>query len=376
MKITSMRLGYDPDHVLAIRIPLKRDTDKNQQRRATYIDHLRERVSSVPGVISVAVGSSGIPPAPPFGGAPGPFEILGKQPKHQPQAMASLVSQQYFATLKIPLLRGRIWNQTENQRGDFVAVVNETFAQRYWQNGDAIGQQIRVASLKDDGAPLSAASPQSGGWRQIIGVVADSRNDGLERPIVPAIYVPYTTFMWDNTDLFVRTTGAPLAFVHAIRVALQSANPEQRASQIETLEDVLQHQPIWTQQRLFSILFSFFAGLALILSLVGLGSTVSFAAARRTNEIGIRVALGAQRSHIIWIVVRATLVTVTSGIVVGVVLNLAFAKMLQHWTPGSVFSTWMVAGVALVLLVCAASACLLPAKRAANADPTQTLRCE
>ena len=376
MKITSMRLGYDPHDVMAIRLPLKRDADKNQQRRATYIDQLRERVSTIPGAISVAVASSGLPPAPPFGGAPGPFDILGKQPKQQPQAMTSLVSQQYFATLKIPLLRGRIWNQTENQRGDFVAVVNQTFAQRYWPDGDAVGKQIRVASLKDDGTPLSAASPQSGGWRQIIGVVADSQNDGLERPIVPAIYVPYTTFMWDSTELFVRTAGTPLALVHAIRVALQSVSSDQRASQIDDLEEVLRHQPIWTQQRLFSILFSFFAGLALILSLIGLSSTVSFAAARRTNELGIRMALGAQRSHIVWIVVRATLATVSVGILAGVMLNLALEKALRHWTPGSVFAPWMVAGVALLLLICAAIACLLPAKRAANIDPMQTLRCE
>ncbi len=376
MKITSMRLGYDPHDVMAIRIPLKRDIEKNQQRRAIFIDQLRERVSTIPGVASVAVASSGLPPAPPFGGAPGPFDILGKQSKQPPQAITSLVSQQYFATLKIPLLSGRIWNQTENQRGDFVAIVNQTLAQRYWPNGDAIGHQIRVSALKDDGRPLSAASPQSGEWRQIIGVVADSRNDGLERSIAPAIYVPYTTFMWDSTELLVRTAGTPLAFVHAIRVALQSVSSDQRTSQIDDLEEILRHQPIWTQQRLFSILFSFFAGLALALSLVGIASTVSFAMARRTNELSIRMALGAKRSHIVWIVVRATLATVGGGIVVGVILNLALEKTLRHWTPGSVFALWMEAGVALLLLICATITCLLPAKRAANIDPMQTLRCE
>ncbi|MHB1938305.1 MAG: ADOP family duplicated permease [Acidobacteriaceae bacterium] len=378
MKVTSIHPGYDPHNVMVVGIPLKRDTRKDQVERAAYIDQLRERVSSVPGVISVAVASRGIPPGPtPFGqGTLGPFEILGEQPKRQPQAVASLVSQKYFATLKIPLLRGRVWNQTENQSGDFVAVVNQTLAQRYWPNGDAIGHQIRIASLKDDGAPLSATSPQSGEWRQIIGIVADSRNDGLEQPVVPAIYVPYTTFMWDGTAFFIRTAGAPLAFVHTIRVAFHSVNLDQRISWTADLEEVLQHQPIWTQQRLFSILFSFFAGLALVLSLVGIASTVSFAAARRTNELGIRMALGAQRGHIVWIVVRATLATVASGIIVGVVLNLALEKVLRRWTPGSVFAPWMVAGVAMLLLIFAAIACLLPARRAANIDPMQTLRCE
>src|SRR6185437_7592882 len=132
----------------------------------------------------------------------------------------------------------------------------------------------------------------------------------------------------------------------------------------------------WTQQHLFSILFSFFAGLALILSLVGLASTVSFAIARRTNELGIRMALGAQRSHVVWIVARATLATVASGIVIGLLLNLSLQKVLQHWTPVSISAPWMLAAVTLLLLFCAMIACLLPARHAAHIDPMRTLRTE
>jgi predicted permease len=379
MKITSTQLGYDPHNVMVIGVPLKRDTKKNQVERAAYIDQLREGATAVPSVLSVAVDNRGIPPTPPFGGfgTQTPFEILGGPSQQEQQAIISLVSPEYFATLKIPLLNGRVWGQSENQRGDFVAVINQTLAQHYWPKGDAIGHQIRADSLKDDGAPLSAASPQSGQWRQIIGVVADSRNNGLEQPTAPAIYVPYTTFMWDYTQLFVRTVNQPLASLKAIRTALHSINPGQRAiTEVDDLEAGLQHDPIWAQQRLFSILFSFFAVLALILSLVGLASTLSFAIAQRKKELGIRMALGAQRSHIVWIVARATLATVASGILGGLFLNLALQKTLRHWTPASVSAPWMLAGVTLLLLVCATIACLLPARRAANADPMHTLRCE
>ncbi len=379
MKLTSTRLGYDPHNVVAVGIPLKRDTRKNQVERATYIDQLRERVAAVPGVVSVAVTSSGIPPSLPFseGGMYTPFEILGGQSQQEQHAVFFLVDSEYFATLKMPMLRGRVWNQTENQRGDFVAVINETLARRDWPRGDAIGRQIRIPSLKDDGAPLSAASPQSGEWRQIIGVVADSKNNGLDQPTAPAIFVPYTTFMWDHTALFIRTANSPLASLKAVRIALHSVNPEQRAeAETDDLEERLQHQPIWAQQRLFSILFSFFAGLALVLFLVGLASTVSFAIARRMNELGIRMALGAQRSHIVWIVIRATLATVVSGIVIGLLLNLSLERALRHWTPASITAPWMLAGVTLLLLICATISCLLPAKRAANVDPVQTLRCD
>ena len=210
-----------------------------------------------------------------------------------------------------------------------------------------------------------------------MGVVADSRNNGLEQPAAPAVFVPYTTFMWDNTQLFIRTAGSPLASLKAIRTALHSVDPEQRTmTEIDDLEEVLQRQPVWTQQRLFAILFSFFAFLALVLASVGLASTVTFAIARRTNELGIRMALGAQRSHIVWIVVRATLGTVASGIAVGLLVNLSLEKVLQHWNPGSVSAPWMLGGVTLLLLICATISCLLPARQAANVDPIKTLRCD
>lgn len=379
MKITSTQLGYDPHNVMVIGVPLKRDTKKNQMARAAYIDQLRERAAVVPGVISVAVITRGIPPAPPFSGigTQAPFEILGGQSRQEQHAIISLVSPEYFTTLKIPLLNGRLWDQSENQSGDFVAVINQALAERYWPKGDAIGHQIRADSLKDDGAPLSATSPQSGQWRQIIGVVADSRNNGLEQPIIPAIYVPYTTFMWDYTQLFIRTANQPLASLKAIRTALHSLNPEQRASTVvDDLEEGLQHQPVWAQQRLFSILFSFFATLALLLSLVGLASTLSFAIAQRKSELGIRMALGAQRAHIVWIVAKASLATVASGIFSGLLLNLFVGRMLRHWTPASVSAPGMLAGVTLLLLLCATITCLIPARRAANLDPAKTLRCD
>jgi predicted permease len=377
LKITSTQLGYDPHNVMVVGIPLKRDTNKNQAERAAYIDQLRESVAAVPGVVSVAVTNIGIPPSPPFGGigTQAPFEILGGQSQQDAHAVISLVSPEYFRTLKIPLLRGRVWDQTENRHGDFVAVVNQTLAQRYWPKGDAIGHQIRAASLKDDGTPLAAASPQSGEWRQIVGVVADSRNDGLEHPTVPAIYVPYTAFMWDYTQLFIRTANAPLASLKAVRTALYSVSPDQRvATHVDELEEGLQHEPVWAQQHLFSILFSFFAGLALVLSLVGIASTVSFAIARRTKELGVRMALGAQRSHIVWIAAKATLATVASGIVVGLLLHLSLEQALRHWTPASAPTPWVLLSVTLLLLACATISCLLPARRAANLDPMQTLR--
>jgi ABC-type antimicrobial peptide transport system permease subunit len=158
---------------------------------------------------------------------------------------------------------------------------------------------------------------------------------------------------------------------------LHSINTEQRViTAANDLEEGLQHQPVWAQQRLFSILFSSFAVLALVLSLVGLGSTLTFAIAQRRSELGIRMALGARRAHIVWSVARSSLATVAGGISVGLVLNLFVGTMLRHWTPASVSAPWMIAGVTLLLLLCASITCLIPARRAANLDPAETLRCD
>jgi predicted permease len=379
LKITSTQLGYDPHNVMVVGIPLKRDTSKNRDARAAYIDQIEKTAASVPGVLAVAVSNRGIPPSPPFGGigTQGQFEIFGVHTQREKLAVISLVSPEYFSTLNIPLIKGRLWDQSENQRGDFVAVVNQTLAARYWPKGDAIGHQIRVGSLKDDGAPLSVASAQSAQQRQIIGVVADSRNDGIEGPAAPAIYVPYTTFMWDYTQLFIRTSHEPLSSLRAIRSALHSDNAEQRVIVASAnLEEALQLQPVWAQQRLFSILFSSFALLALVLSLVGLGSTLSFAIAQRRSEFGIRMALGARRVHIVWIVSKTSLATVGGGIVAGLLLNFFTEKALQHWTPGSISGSWVLSCVPLLLLICAAATSLMLAVRAAQVNPSQTLRRE
>jgi predicted permease len=378
MRITSMKLGYDPHNVGFVGLPLKRDPNKNQQAYASYVERLCDTVASVPGVTSVGILSSGIPPSQPFGGFGllSSFEISGDQPELPPHALVQLVSPGYFATMKIPLLRGRLWSEDENRRGDFVAVVNETFVQRYLAGRNVIGQRVRTDSVKNDGRPASITSPHSDDWRQIMGVVADSRNDGLERPVAPAIYVPFTTFMWNAAQVFFRTSSSPESIERPLRGALHTLNPEQRigGNKIGTLEGALSVQTIWIQQHMFSVLFSFFGGLALFLSLFGIASTVLFAAGRRRNELGIRMALGARRGHIVWTVSRTTLFTIGSGVTAGLVLNLALRRLLEHWMPGNNHSPWIFAPVVGLLLAGSALACLAPAIRAARIDPMETLR--
>jgi predicted permease len=376
--ITSINLGYDPHHVGFIGLALKPDPDKNQPAYARHIEELSDTIASVPGVISVGILNSGIPPSQPFGGLglPASFEILGRKTGEPIQALVQLVSPDYFATMKIALLKGRLWSRDEGRRGDFVAAVNQTFVDRYMAGRDVLGQQVRTDALKNDGRPASITSPESDEWRQIVGVVADSRNDGLERPTAPAVYVPYTAFMWNSAQVFFRSRVAPESLEQPIRAALHKLDPEQRigGNEIGTLDKALSVQTIWVQQHMFSVLFLFFGSVALALSLFGIASIVLFTAGRRRNELGIRMALGATRVHIVWTVMRTLLATIAAGVVLGLSCSFAMRTLLRHWMPAGQQSAWNSIVMTLMLLLIAATACLVPAMRAAYANPLDTLR--
>ena len=139
------------------------------------------------------------------------------------------VDQRYFAALRIPLLQGRLWSTDENNRGDFIAVVNRAFATRYLSSSNAMGRQLRIPDLTPPNR-YQVASAQSTAWRQIIGVVGDARNDGVDRPVVPAIYLPYTTVIMPYVEFLVRTQGDPLTYLHSIRAAIASVASDQQIS--------------------------------------------------------------------------------------------------------------------------------------------------
>ena len=209
-----------------------------------------------------------------------------------------LVGQRYFAALRIPLLQGRVWSTDENSSGDFIAVVNRAFATRYLSSSNALGRQLRIPALPFQNQ-FTASSAQSTAWRQIIGVVGDARNDGIGLPVVPAIYLPYTTLMRQHVEFFVRTQGDPLTYLHSIRAAVASVASDQQISNgAFTLNEAIEHDAQYSRQRLFSILFGVFSAMALGLALVGIFSLVATASpsALRSSASAWRWARLARRS--------------------------------------------------------------------------------
>jgi ABC-type antimicrobial peptide transport system permease subunit len=301
---------------------------------------------------------------------------MGKPANDALMVSVNLISPQYFAALRIPLLQGRIWNEAENSKAAHLCVINRTLAQRYFPDGDAVGHSLKATGI--DGNPATVLSPPNiaASWLQIVGVVGDARNDGLRNPAMPAAYVPFTFSMPEGTDILVRSQVPPLSLLHAVREQLMMVNPDQQTNYVRDLETQLTREPEWQQEHLATWIFGIFAWLALALAAVGLHSVVSYTVAQRTNEFGIRMALGARREDLLQIVFRSALGSVGAGIFVGIALSLGLSHVIMKWEQGSPRDPVILLAGMILLSVVSALACAIPARRAARVDPVIALRNE
>ena len=375
LRLLHTPLGYDPHNVMSVGIPVHDGTYTTWADRSAYFELLRNKVAAVPGVTMAAISTNATPPSNGYNTA---VEILGQAPRDNQQVRANFVNPGYFPVLRIGLAQGRIWNDTENHNAAHVVVINQTLARAYFSNGDALGHSLKVPEIETRAdPPYNLAAPGSGGWLQIIGVIADKRDDGLQNPVLPEIFVPYTLSMRMGTQILVRSDVSPLTLLHAVAAQVNSVDPNQQiGSYARDLEHWISDQPEWQQEHLVAWLFGAFAVLALALAAVGLYSVVSYTVEQRTNEFGIRMALGAQRGHVLSIVFRSMLVSIGSGILAGVVLVLALNKLLAQWATGSSRNPLILLAVMLLLGAVSALACALPARRASDVDPMTALRCE
>jgi predicted permease len=370
LRLVNTELGYDPHNTMSVPIPVHENTHVSWKERSEYFEQIRARVAAMPEVVMAGISTNATPPS---SGWPQPIEIMGSTASEKPEVRVNFVSPEYFPVLHIPLSQGRLWDHAETMRGGSLAVINQTFARQMWPNGDAIGHQIRIPSLKDQ-PPYQRAVAGSDSWLQIIGVVADSRDDGLRNPTKPAVYVPFTTQMWMFTQILVRTRIPPLSLLHDIRAQLVKIDPEQQTMRVRDLNEWITGEQEYAQQRLVATLFGIFSVLALALAAVGLYSVVSYGVATRTNEFGIRMALGARAADVFRIVLSSTAVNVGTGLAVGLVLSVALDKLATKWVAQSSRDPLILTGVTLLLLTAAVLACLVPARRAAATDPMQALR--
>ena len=366
-------LGYDPHNVMSVGIPIHENTLTTWAERAAYITHLREQIATMPGVVSAGISTNATPPT---NGWTQPFDILGKNSSEQQEARTNFVSPEYFTLLHIPLVTGRLWEQSEIARGATLAVVNQAFVHRYFPGEDVLNRSIRMPRLTSQ-PPYRLDVTGSDGWLQIIGVVSDALDDGLDKPILPGVYLPYTVNMWMGTQILVRTQGDPLAMLHRVRQEIAKVNPDQQAfSKLDNLETWITNEPEVAVSRLISILFAAFSGLALALAGVGLYSVVSYSVVQRTGEFGIRMALGAQRADVLRIVAWSASASVGIGLALGLALSFGLGRVITQWVHSGSHNPLIALGVSLLVVLVAGLACLVPALRALSVDPMTALRQE
>jgi putative ABC transport system permease protein len=373
LKVARTPLGYDPHNVMSVGIPIHDGTYKTWPDRLAYFERLFAKVAEVPGVKIAAVSSNATPPS---NGFTVHLEIVGKPINAEQTFRVNMVSKEYFPVLRIPLAQGRIWDEAETQRGAAVVVVNQAFAKKYFPAGDAIGHTIKVTELKPQ-PPYFLIAPGAENGLLIVGVVADKLDDGLSKPILPESFVPYTVAMGMYTQVLVRSDVPPLTLLRSVRTAVNSIDPDQQTNNdVRDLEHWITREPEWARGQLVAWLFGAFAFLALALASVGLYSVVAYTAVQRTNEFGIRIALGAKKGHVLGIVFRSTVVSVGAGMVAGVALTLALNRVMAAWAAESSRDPLLLLAATGMLSLVATIACMIPAWRAAGIDPMKAIRYE
>jgi predicted permease len=369
-------LGYDPHNVIIATINLPDRSAPTTSHaewadRATFYERIRNRMADVPQVESVALATySGIPPR---SGERSVVEVPGRDTTGDEAPILQRISAHYFATMRIPLIRGRVWSDSESGGTPHVAVVNQTMARERWPDESAIGRRVRMPEYIKSPTYFRLAAPGSDGWFEIIGVVGDTPNVGLHEPPAPSIYVPYTLMLSDSLNVILRTSHDPRSMTRSIREAVRTVDPNQPVNVVRTAEDELASAG-WARERFVTLLLLGFAVLALMLAVVGLYSVVSYSVSCRFKEFGIRMALGAGRGRIVNAAVQPAVLAIVAGLFAGLALSVGLNKVVAQWSIGNLNDPVVLVAVSLVLLVVTMMSVAIPANRAASIQPADALR--
>lgn len=365
-QLSAVNLGFNPENVLTARVPFSGERYKEPQARVEFWQRVIAAVSALPGVESVSVSRGSL-----LNDWSGQSFVTSEQPDppagQVPDANYVIAGPDYFRTLQIPLRKGRAFNDHDTQTSQQAVIVNEELARKYWPGQDPIGKQLRINS---------PAAP----WRTVVGVAGNLLSQGPYYGVHSEIYVPYEQYPWlldGPHNLLVRTSPGVKAesLSDAVGREVHRVDRGLPVVDVATLEQ-LAAEPLQQQRMVMALLLSF-AGLALVLSAMGIYSLLSYFIAQRTREIGVRMAMGARPAHVFGMVLKDGVQMIFGGVFLGVISALSVTQLMSSMLFGvkpSDPATFVV--VAVLLSAIALLACYVPARRAAKVDPMEALRYE
>lgn len=362
IKLQQVNAGYDPANILTANVPLNFSKYQDAKQVTNFFDRVSSKLESMPGILTVAT-NSGAPLA--TGGRPynQSFIVEGRQTSGHdvlPTADFNFISPNTFKLLGIPLISGRDFTAHDNSDVPYVVIISQSMARHYFPDENPIGKRI--------------SGDHGSHWGQIVGVVGDVKYYGLDQPILDTAYVPMAQEPMASS-LLVKTAGDPMNYAQQVREAVYSVDPEQAVSGIMTLGEMRGDSLV--QSRLTMLLLALFAGLALAIAATGLSGVIALMVSQRTREIGIRMALGAQSSEVMRMVLWQGMRVITFGLAAGIVSALIFSRVMRALlfeTPVNDPVTF--AGVALIFLAVGFLASYVPARRVTKVDPLIALRSE
>ncbi len=363
-KAENLYLGFDPSYVVDVALDIHEIGYQEPQGKEFY-RAAEERIRALPGVVSVTQAFSV-----PMGLISSADQVI--IPEHPlepgqvpPNVFDNLVTPHYFETLRIPLKRGRTFTDADNEKAPLVAVINETMAKKFWPKEDALGRQFKSKDSQHNWADF-----------EVIGIVQDGKYKGIVEDPIPYIYLPLAQHYMPLRNIQVRTSLPPKQLETQIASTIRELAPG-LAITVKTMEQELQGLNGYMFFRLGAQLTGTMGLLGLILAVVGVYSVVAYAAAQRTHEIGIRMALGAKGSDVLKMVLSRSLIMIAVGVAIGLAISFLGARALASFLVGiSPNDPITFGGVVLLLLAVALAACLIPAYRATRVDPLVALRYE
>ena len=363
VRLQQVDRGFNTDSILTMVVRLP-DSYNQDPQVINFFRQALEHIRTLPAVRSAGIVNF-LPLYGGMGSATG-FKIAGRPeppPGEEPGTDVRVVDAGYFQTMGIPLLRGRNFTEMELREPKKVILINEALARKHFPNEDPIGKRLDVAMFDN---PI---------WCEVIGVVGNVRYDSLVDESPPAVYFPHSELVYSFMTLVVRTDGDPAAIAPAVQREIRALDPNQPVSDVRTMDQVMSE---WTSRSRFNtLLLGLFAGLATLLSAVGIFGVMNYSVALRTRELGLRLAIGAQPRQVLLLVLKQGLLLTVLGVVVGLTAAFALTRLLSGLLFGvEAFDLSTFTIISLLLVFVSLLACYLPARRAMRIDPLRALRYE